>query len=363
MGIHKSFTIVTNPPSSKATSTTGSAHKFRHISGKNDNNTSNMRVNANIEKISFVPSDNNKEKEKDNKSTSTIAKTKKKKLDDEGEDKNKDNNTKKRRKLQDDEDKVTLSPPTIQADDQEENEQEQDDDDSGFSHPYMSLYEPVFEAHSAPVDTTTTTTTTTTEIEGSETASSNSVTDYDYNSDSYLYDDQDYDDPQEEDQEQNQVAMQEEENINDVDVDDHGVYCMAGEDGEFETVVELYHPYHHPEPEQDSVCSGSTTLHIEEEEVTDVEDDTRSSSDGYVELYHQNYPLPLGRYRHIKFEDDYQQNNAIDSSCGEKNRNEGGNANKPTMISPLINARLAKSKKPIGKKRGKYKKKLVPTDT
>merc|ERR1712161_185983 len=96
--------------------------------------------------------------------------------------------------------------------------------------------------------------------------------DYDCNSDSYLYDDQDYDDPQEEDQEQNQVAMQEEENSNDVDVDDHGVYCMAGEDGEFETVVELYHPYHHPEPEQDSVCSGSTTLHIEEEEeeVTDI---------------------------------------------------------------------------------------------
>merc|ERR1712161_178228 len=105
--------------------------------------------------------------------------------------------------------------------------------------------------------------------------------DYDCNSDSYLYDDQDYDDPQEEDQEQNQVAMQEEENSNDVDVDDHGVYCMAGEDGEFETVVELYHLYHHSEPEQDSVCSGSTTLHIEEEEeVTDVEDDTRSSSDG-----------------------------------------------------------------------------------
>jgi hypothetical protein len=272
-------------------------------------------VNPNIKKISFAPT-------------------------------NKVNN--KRRKIQEYVLHDNSSLPVKNTHDQHEKERQQqpqarpkEENDFYYGrqheeHPYMSLYAPVqlFDGSSSAfvggeggggkeynddTDTVIKTNTDMAEIaEGNETMTiSNNNDDKDY---------------EEREQRFRAILNGEEINIDDIEAEDHGVYHIVGEDGEFETVVESYNTYHHP---QDSTSveenDGSKSYRPTTPPLPSTIAYAGEAVAGVIDLYHHNYPAQLQQHQHqLELENAYY---------GEGNNN--GNDADAMMTSPLTKALLA----------------------
>ena len=108
-------------------------------------------------------------------------------------------------------------------------------------HPYMSLYVNVDDEATTEYITANSEAETIEESIYENTYSGN-ITSYD--TDDYYRDVDDDDDDMEEDMIIGDDVTSDEINVDDVEADDHGMYQLVGEDGEFETVYEMYYEYH-----------------------------------------------------------------------------------------------------------------------
>ena len=301
-----------------------------------------------IKKITFAPTHNGTTTTTASKKTVAVT-TKKNKLDAGGQDVNN-----KRRKIQEYVLHDNSSRPVKNTHDKHELEPQQprqpippDGHDFYYGqqqqeHPYMSLYAPVqmFDASSSASlggeaggveechddsDTVMNTNTDMAEIAGgSETMpmSNNS-------------DDKDY---EEREERFRAILNGEEISIDDIEAEDHGVYHIVGEDGEFETVVEFYDQYHHP---QNSSPSPEESASVEEDDGSKSSRPTTpplpstiayagEAEAGVVDLYHHNYPALLQQQHQFEVEN---------AHYGEGNNN--GNDADVMMRSPLTKALLA----------------------